>query len=454
MKNYNEMKTLKIITIFWLVTLLLVTGSALASNKIEGVRVWPSPESTRVVFDLSSKPDFSYFMLQNPSRLVVDFADTVKLPELPAVPDEHRVIKKIRYSKPKQKNATRVVFDLSRAAKPVVFALAATEELKNKDRLVVDLYGTQMNLYSSESSNKKVNEREKDRNIIIAIDAGHGGEDPGSIGPSGVYEKHITLQIARRLARLIDNEPGMEAKLVRTGDYFVNLNSRTVRARERKADFFVSIHADAFSSPEPNGSSVWVLSLRRANSEIGKWLENTEKHSQLLGGAADLIKDTENERYLAKALLDMSMDHSMKTGFQVAEEVIDELRKVTKLHKKTPQAANFAVLKSPDIPSILVETGFISNPKEETLLQSAAHQDKLARAVFNSIKSYYQKNPPADSLFASLKNAEPVRHKVQAGESLSVLASKYNVSIDDLKRINHLKSNTLFIGQILTIPKA
>lgn len=438
----------------WLVCSILISGYAAAGNKIEGVRVWPSPESTRVVFDLSSKPDFSYFMLQNPARLVIDFADTEKLPELPSVPDEHRVIKKLRYSKPKQRSATRVVFDLSRTAKPVVFALAPTEELKNKDRLVVDLYGTQMNVYSAESTNKKVNEREKDRNIVIAIDAGHGGEDPGSIGPSGVYEKLITLQIARRLARLIDNEPGMEAKLIRTGDYFVNLNSRTVRARERKADFFVSIHADAFSSPEPNGSSVWVLSLRRANSEVGKWLENTEKHSQLLGGAADLIKDTESERYLAKALLDMSMDHSMKTGFQVAEEVIDELRKVTKLHKKAPQAANFAVLKSPDIPSILVETGFISNPKEEKLLQSVSHQDKLARAIFNSIKSYYWKNPPADSLFASLKDSQPVKHTVKSGESLSLLASRYNVTVDDLKRINHLKSNTLFIGQVLTIPKA
>ncbi|MFC0117924.1 N-acetylmuramoyl-L-alanine amidase [Pseudoalteromonas xiamenensis] len=445
------MKINKIIIIF-LVWSALFIAQTHASNKIEGVRVWPSPESTRVVFDLSSKPDYSYFMLKNPYRLVVDFSDTDKLPSLPEVPDEHRIIKKLRYSSPKSTGGSRVVFDLSRTAKPVVFALAPTGPYK--DRLVVDLYGTQMSAYSNESTNKKSESREKDRNIVIAIDAGHGGEDPGSIGPSGTYEKNITLQIAKRLVRLIDNEPGMEAKLIRTGDYFLKLNTRTVRARERKADFFVSIHADAFTRPEPSGSSVWVLSLNRANSEIGKWLENTEKHSQLLGGAADVIKDTENERYLAKALLDMSMDHSMKTGFQVAEEVIGELRKVTKLHKRTPQAANLGVLKSPDIPSILVETGFISNPTEERMLLSSSHQDKLARAVFNAIKGYYWQNPPADSLFASMRDDNPVKHTVKAGESLSVLASRYKVSVESLKRFNSLKSNTLFVGQVLTIPKA
>ncbi|CCQ11480.1 N-acetylmuramoyl-L-alanine amidase [Pseudoalteromonas luteoviolacea B = ATCC 29581] len=391
-------------------------------------------------------------MLKNPYRLVVDFADTKRFPALPDVTDEHRIIKRIRYSKPKDKQGTRVVFDLVRSAKPVVFALAPAGPYK--DRLVVDLYGAQMSAYSDESTNKKVSSREKERNIIIAIDAGHGGEDPGSIGPAGTYEKNITLQIAKRLARLIDNEPGMEARLTRTGDYFLKLNTRTVKARERKADFFVSIHADAFSSPEPNGSSVWVLSLRRANSEIGKWLENTEKHSQLLGGAADVIKDTENERYLAKALLDMSMDHSMKTGFKVAEEVVDELRKVSKLHKKEPQAANFGVLKSPDIPSILVETGFISNPNEERMLLSSSHQERLASAIFNAIKSYYWKNPPADSLFASLKNESPIKHQVKPGESLSLLANRYRVSVDSLKRANGLKTDTLFVGQILMIPKA
>lgn len=235
------------------------------------------------------------------------------------------MINKIRHSKPKNSQSARIVVELSRSATPKVFALAPTGPYKN--RLVVDLYGKQTSAYSDNKTAAPRKTLVQDRDIVIAIDAGHGGEDPGSIGPSGIYEKLVTLQIAKRLARLIDSQPGMSAKLIRTGDYYLKLNTRTARARERKADFFVSIHADAFTSPQPSGASVWVLSLRRANSEIGKWLEDKEKHSQLLGGAADLIKDTANEKYLAKALLDMSMEHSMKTGFQVAEEVVKELKK-------------------------------------------------------------------------------------------------------------------------------
>ncbi|MEI5639507.1 MULTISPECIES: N-acetylmuramoyl-L-alanine amidase [unclassified Pseudoalteromonas] len=431
--------------------LLLLSSPSIAQNKIEGVRVWPSPESTRVVFDMSGKPDYSYFVLKNPLRLVIDINNTQQRKAFPSIPPEHKVINKIRHSTPKASNSARIVIELSRSAKPKIFALAPTGPYKN--RLVVDLYGSKMSAYSSDS-NKTRKPRVQDRDIIVAIDAGHGGEDPGSIGPSGVYEKLVTLQIAKRLARLVDSQPGMRAKLIRTGDYYLKLNTRTAKARERKADFFVSIHADAFTSPQPRGASVWVLSLRRANSEIGKWLEDKEKHSQLLGGAADLIKDTANEKYLAKALLDMSMEHSMKTGFEVAEEVVKGLRKVAKMHKKRPQAANFGVLKSPDIPSILVETGFISNPQEEKLLTSPHYQERLARAIFGSIKGYYEKHPPDNSLFARLKSNKPVRHKVKSGESLSVLASRYGITVRELKRANNLKNNTLYIGQVLTIPKA
>lgn len=442
-------KITKLLVTITLMCLFLST-SLWASNKIDGVRVWPSPESTRVVLDLAHKPDFSYFMLKNPLRLVVDLKKTKKGKKLPSIPKEHRVLSKLRYSTPKFKSSTRLVFDLSRAVKPVIFALAPTGPYKN--RLVIDLYPKQTSV-SSNKAPKKKRERVTDRDIIIAIDAGHGGEDPGSIGPAGTYEKHITIQIARRLARMIDKQPGMQARLIRTGDYYLKLNTRTSKARQRRADFFVSIHADAFSRPEPNGTSVWVLSLRRANSEVGKWLEDREKHSQLLGGAADVIKDTNNEKYLAKALLDMSMDHSMQTGFQVAEEVVKELKKVGKLHKKRPQSANFGVLKSPDIPSILVETGFISNPKEERMLKTARHQERLANAIFKSIKKYYQKNPPDDSLFASLKANKPTKHKVKRGESLSVLAKRYGTSVSALKKANKLSKNTLYIGQVLTIPK-
>ncbi|MDQ9093397.1 N-acetylmuramoyl-L-alanine amidase [Pseudoalteromonas haloplanktis] len=434
--------------------LLAISTNLYAQNTINSVRVWPSPDSTRVVFDLTDKPDFSYFMLKNPLRLVVDLENTNQIKDLPAIPNKHQIVSKLRYSKAKNSKAVRFVFELTGPVKPVIFALAPTGPYKN--RLVVDLYDKNQAEPAVPSSNVAVKKRElnQQRDIVIAIDAGHGGEDPGSIGPSGTYEKDITLQIAKRLERMIDAERGMISRMVRSGDYFVKLNTRTSRARQKKADFLVSIHADAFTSPQPNGASVWVLSLRRANSEIGKWIEDKEKHSELLGGAAGVIKDTASEKYLAQALLDMSMDHSMKTGFSVAEGMVQELKKVAKLHKKEPQAASLAVLKSPDIPSILVETGFISNPREEQLLKSANHQERLAKAIFTSIKSYYLKNPPDDSLFASLKSQYPTKHKVRPGESLSLLASRYGVSVSKLKQVNKLQSNTLFIGQELDIPQS
>ncbi len=434
--------------------LLVVSQAALAQNTINSVRVWPSPDSTRVVFDLNDKPDFSYFMLKNPARLVIDLKNTDKLDSLPAIPKKHQIVSKLRYSKPKDSKSVRFVFELARASKPVVFALLPTDPYKH--RLVVDLVDKTPKAEPVASTNTSVKKRElnQERDIVIAIDAGHGGEDPGSIGPSGTYEKDITLQIAKRLERMIDAEKGMISRMVRRSDYFVNLNTRTSIARKKKADFFVSIHADAFTSPQPNGASVWVLSLRRANSEIGKWIEDKEKHSELLGGAAGVLKDTASEKYLAQALLDMSMDHSMKTGFSVAEEVVSELKKVAKMHKKQPQAASLAVLKSPDIPSILVETGFISNPREERMLKTAQHQERLAKAIFISIKNYYMKNPPDDSLFAKLKSQFPTKHKVRPGESLSILASRYNTSVSKLKSANNLKSNTLYIGQELDIPQS
>ena len=443
--------TFKLLTIL---IFLVVSQIAFAQNTINSVRVWPSPDSTRVVFDLNEKPDFSYFMLKNPARLVVDLKNTNKLDSLPNIPKKHQIVSKLRYSKPKDSKSVRFVFELARASKPVVFALLPTEPYKH--RLVVDLVDKTPNAEPIASTNTSVKKRElhQERDIVIAIDAGHGGEDPGSIGPSGTYEKDITLQIAKRLERMIDAERGMISRMVRRSDYFVNLNTRTSIARKKKADFFVSIHADAFTSPQPNGASVWVLSLRRANSEIGKWIEDKEKHSELLGGAAGVLKDTASEKYLAQALLDMSMDHSMKTGFSVAQEVVSELKKVAKMHKKHPQAASLAVLKSPDIPSILVETGFISNPREERMLKTAQHQERLAKAIFTSIKNYYMQNPPDDSLFAKLKSQFPTKHKVRPGESLSILASRYNTSVSKLKTANNLKSNTLFIGQELDIPQS
>mgnify|MGYP006158670037 FL=1 len=335
----------------------------------------------------------------------------------------------------------RIVLDLTKSVKPNVFALPPTPPYGH--RLVIDLPDDQP------AQNVPPPAIRAARDIVIAIDAGHGGEDPGSIGPSGFYEKNITLPIAKQLAKLIDAQPGMKAMMVRTNDYYIHVNRRTEIARGQQADLLVSIHADAFTSPQPRGASVWVLSLRRATTEVGRMLEQTERHSELLGGVAEIIKDSANERYLAQTVLDLSMNHSMVTAYQVANEVLQELDKIAYLHKKEPQAASLGVLKAPDIPSILVEVGFISNPQEEKLLKSGGHQAKLAQSLFSALKRHFEKSPPADSLFAQQRSRE---HRVSAGESLSLLAQRYNVSIDDLRSVNQLTSDSIRVGQTLRIP--
>ncbi len=422
-------------------------GSATAQNQIEGLRIWPSPNNTRVVLDLDQQPQYSYFTLSNPERLVIDLANTKGKVNFDPASNTSDLVKKVRHSNPKDNQSVRVVIELTKKVQTEIFALPPTPPYNN--RLVIDLSDAQANsqnvVLTSQSSNR-------DRDIIIAIDAGHGGEDPGSIGGGGTYEKNITLSISQKLAALIDNEKGMRAVLTRTGDYYISPNQRPELARKHKADLFVSIHADAFTTPQPSGASVWVLSMGRANSELGRWMERTERHSELLGGAAEVIQDTASERYLAQALLDMSMDHSLTTSYDISKKVIDELRQVTKLHKRLPQAASLAVLTSPDIPSILVETGFISNPKEEKNLNWAAHRQKLAESIFNAIKAHFRRLPPDGTLWANNARAESRTHKVRSGESLSLLAQRYNVRVSQIKEANNLNSDIVKIGQVLTIP--
>jgi len=435
---------------------LLFGFTANASNQVQSIRVWPSPDNTRVVFDLVAAPDFKYFTLDNPHRLVIDLNRISAGTALPAVNGEAALIRGMRSSG--SQNSMRIVVDLSKAVKPNVFALAPTAPYGH--RLVIDFPDSNPTAATASSSAASTGSAAVSRpaipasvraarDIIIAVDAGHGGEDPGSIGPGGTYEKNLTLPIARQLVELINKEPGMKASLVRTGDYFIHVNSRTDIARRMQADLLVSIHADAFTSPNPRGAAVWVLSLRRASSEVGRMLEQTERHGELLGGVAEVIKDSANERYLAQTVLDLSMNHSMVTAHQVANQVLSELGKVTTLHKREPQAASLGVLRAPDIPSILVEVGFISNPQEERLLRNSAHQQKLVRSLFTGLRRHFELSPPADSLFAQRRAKE---HRVQAGESLSLLAQRYNVSVDELRRHNELRSDSIRIGQVIRIP--
>lgn len=413
-----------------------------AMNAIEGVRIWPAPDNTRVVFDLSEKPDYSYFFLSNPNRLVIDFKKTTSVAVLSGLTKADNRINVIRKSSHKNKSTTRIVMELNDAYQDSIFPLKPTGPYGN--RLVIDL-----NDKSRTSTIAKHLPKNTKRDVIIGIDAGHGGEDPGSIAKNGTYEKKITLAISKRLEKLINKEPGLRAEMIRTGDYFVNLNRRTEIARKKKVEFLVSIHADAFTTSQPRGGSVWIVTNRRADSELSRWLANREKNSELLGGGGELIKKT-NDDNLAVFIADLTKDKSLEISDKMARNVIQEMKAVTRMHKKTPQNRSLAVLKSSDIPSMLVETGFISNPYDIKNLTSSSHQEKLAKAIFDGIKKYFVAYPPEGSYLAGLKQKE---HKISRGESLSIVAQRYRVSVKELKLANNLKSDVVKIGQTLTIPR-
>lgn len=436
--------------------------SLVLANALEGIRVWPSPDETRVVIDLKSEADYSYFSLSSPERLVVDLKQTSLNTRLPLNISDSPVLKKIRKSAPPEKSTYRLVFELKRKSNAQLFKLAPTPGGQYGHRLVIDLaHDNNDSQPSSEtSSSTKTATVSRDASqllgtadIVVAIDAGHGGEDPGSIGPTRKYEKHATLAVSKKIAAQINAVPGMKAVLTRRGDYYVNLNKRSEIARKNKAHLLVSVHADAFHSPKPRGGSVFVLNTRRANSEIARWVENHEEQSQLLGGAGEVLAKNNSDRNISQTLLDLQFSHSQKEGYKVATNILREMgRAGIHLHKKEPVNASLAVLKSPDIPSVLVETGFISNPSEERLLFQRSHQDKLARSLTKAIVQYFEDNPPEGTLFAN--RGKSIKHKVVRGESLSVIASKYGTSTQALMKTNKLKSSSLAIGQILLIPGA
>lgn len=431
---------------FALLLIGLVSKAWAAQHDIDGLRIWPSDGKTRVVLDLASAPDFTYFSLTNPNRLVIDLADTGDGTDFSNVENKGDLIRRVRYSTPKNQSSARIVIDLSRTAQPSLFAMAPDGPYGH--RLVVDFddAGSKAPGVVIDSANNQ-----RDRDIIVAIDAGHGGHDPGSVGPAGTYEKHITLSIAKKLEDMVNAEGGMRAVMIRDNDQYIYPTKRPEIARQKKADLLISIHADAFTQPQPRGASVWVLSMRRADNELGRWMERTERHSELLGGAAEVITDKASERYLTETILGLSMDHSMATSYDLSNKVIQEMRKITSMHKRLPQAASLAVLTSPDIPSILVEVGFISNPQEEKNLNWAEHRERLAKAMFEAAKRYFKEVPPDGTLWASQRERNRT-HKVRSGESLSLLAQRYNVKVSSIKEANNLRGDVVRIGQVLTIP--
>ncbi|MHB1098780.1 MAG: N-acetylmuramoyl-L-alanine amidase [Burkholderiales bacterium] len=377
-----------------LATAFLLASSANAASRVDSARIWPAEDYTRLTFESKQPIQQSLLIIEHPDRLVLDLDDVELDDVLKALPSkvgqDDPYIKAIRIGRFKP-GVIRIVLDLKTKVSPQIFSLKPIADYGN--RLVLDIYPKQdalMGLLSKPQEKPDLPPPpEKSRSITIAVDAGHGGEDPGAHGLHGSLEKNVTLAIARRLRKLIDDDPGMHAILTRDGDYFIPLQGRVIKARKAKADLFVSIHADASPSRDARGSSVFALSERGATSVAARWLAKRENESDLIGGVDLSVKDP----YLAKTLLDLSQTASINDSLRLGKDVLHELKTLNPLHSHQVEQAGFAVLKAPDIPSILVETAFISNPDEERRLDDDAYQEKMAEAIFDGIKTYFSQNP-------------------------------------------------------------
>ena len=452
---------------------LLLTAlavDAVAETKVNSVRLWRAPDNTRLVFDLTGPVQHSVFTLTAPDRLVIDINGATLGAPL-NVATANTPITAMR-SAQRTPTDLRVVIDLKKAVTPKSFTLAPNAQYGN--RLVVDLFDNPADaapppppptnvatvpavpVTPTEPALKLPPAPAGKRDTIVVIDAGHGGEDPGASGSRGQREKDVVLSIARELQRQVNGMKGFRAELTRTGDYFIPLRGRTEIARKKGADLFVSIHADAAPSAAAFGASVFALSDRGATSETARWLADSENRSDLIGGAGNVSLD-DKDRMLAGVLLDLSMTASLTSSLNVGQKVLSNIGRVTPLHKQRVEQAGFMVLKSPDIPSILVETGFISNSNEASKLSSSSHQQALARSISSGVRQFFQQNPPPGTYIAWLRDSGkiaqgPRDHRVNPGETLAMIAVRYQVSPATLRSANNLKSDELKIGQTLTIP--
>ena len=407
------------------------------------MRMWAAPERTRVVFDVTEAVDYHVFTLASPDRVVIDFKNTEPRSRLALPTDRAKRLKRLRYAR-RGGGSLRVVLDLKRPLGVRNTLLEPNQQYGY--RVVLDLIADEeqpVAVPATPPRTKRPSPNVAPRDVIVAIDAGHGGEDVGAIGPSGTYEKDIVLAVAVELVSRIDSHPGMRAVLTRKGDYYLKLRSRMDTARAARADLFVSIHADAFRDHRVRGSSVYVLSQSGASSEAAKWLADNENAADLIGGVTLDDKD----EVLKSVLLDLSQTASIEASIDVANDVLQSLKTFGKVHKKTVQHGGFVVLKSPDIPSILIEAAFISNPTEEERLRSVAYRQKLAGAIYDGVAGYFATNaPPGTHL------AEARRHEVAQGDTLSGIADKYAVSINSIKLANNRDTELLRAGEVLRIP--
>lgn len=366
---------------------MVLSGIASASaTEITGLRTAADKDRSRLVFDLGGPVEHQIFTLEDPARIVIDIEDVSIDTDLRDVVPDSDLIRRIR-SATRNGNDLRIVLDLTESARPKSFVLGPAADYGH--RLVVDVVG------GAASSGGSGGEREQPkadepRDIVVAIDPGHGGHDPGAIGHGGVNEKVVVLQIARRLNDLLEQTPGFKPVMTRNNDVYLPLRERMRRARKADADLFVSLHADAFRDARARGSSVYALSTNGASSEAAKWIANRENSADLLGGVSLEDKD----EMVASVLLDLSQSATIESSLGAGERILGQLGRVNRLHKNSVQQAGFVVLKAPDVPSLLVETAFISNPQEAQNLRSSAHQQKLARAMRDGIKKYFETAAP------------------------------------------------------------
>ena len=446
-KYWSQLVVARLSVVSLLMTMLMVTAPLMAAD-VEGTRLWRAPDHTRLVLDLSAAVEYQTFSLGQPPRFVIDIEDTkyrrkLKM-QLNALDLTNSPIAKIRSAKRNQSDL-RIVLELTRLVSAKVFTLPANQQVG--ERLVVDLYDKQ----SVESTVKTVAERQGRRDIIIALDPGHGGEDPGALGPKKIREKAVVLAIAKKTQAAFNRHAGYHAVLIRDGDYYIGLGKRREKARAARADFFISIHADAFTDKSVSGASVYTLSDRGASSGIAKHLAQEENKTDLIGG----VSLAGQSPMVASVLLDLSMNAKRDYSFKAGQAIVRRMSAVTAMHKKTVEHAAFAVLKTPDIPSVLVETGFISNPKEARRLASAKHQAKLAKAIVAGTVDFFNVYATEGTLVHWHNNGGKhlvSRYTIQPGDTLSQLAQEFSVSLTDLRRYNKLNNDKIRVGQELKIP--
>ncbi|MCW8889216.1 MAG: N-acetylmuramoyl-L-alanine amidase [Sedimenticola sp.] len=425
------------------ILLLLLSCQLFAGQVVvDNLRIWAAPDHTRLVFDTSNPVNHNIFTLKQPDRLVIDIQNAKLAGKIPSA-ESSPLIKQLRSAQRKD-GSLRVVLDLGSHTNPKSFVLKPNSQYGH--RLVVDLYGdTAKSVVAKTPKTTQQAAQSGLRDVVIAIDAGHGGEDPGAKGRRGTYEKHVVLSIARKLSTMIEKERGMKAVMIRDGDYYLGLRKRMDLARSHRADLFVSIHADSFRDPRARGSSVYTLSNRGASSEAARWLAESENSADLIGG----VKLEDKDDVLASVLLDLSQTGTRQASHDVARKVLGQLKTVGRTHKRTVQQAGFAVLKSPDVPSILVETAFISNPEEERKLLNPKHQERVARAILEGLRGYFRNSPPPGTLMASLKAR---KHTISRGDTLGGIADHYDISLASLKSANGISGDMIRIGQVLVIP--